>query len=171
MTEDQPAHADAAAAALAQLDTMGVAYEVIECDPELADTAAFCEHYGVPLDRSGNCIVVASRREPRQFCACLVLSTVRLDVNKTVKRLLGVSRASFASPEDTMALTGMMIGGVTPFGLPSDLPLYIDAAIEGLDYIVVGGGSRSQKLKVAPAAITTLPNAKVIEGLGLVPSE
>lgn len=161
----------AAEAALAQLDSVGAAYQVIECDPELADTAAFCEHYGVPLDRSGNCILVASRREPKQFCACLVLSTVRLDVNKTVKRLLGVSRASFASPEDTMALTGMMIGGVTPFGLPLDLPLYIDAPIEALDYIVVGGGSRSQKLKVAPAVITALPNAEVITGLGLPPRE
>lgn len=159
---------DPAAAALAQLEELGLAYEVIECDPELADTAAFCEHYGVPLDRSGNCIIVATKREPRQFCACLVLSTVRLDVNKTVKNLLG-GRCSFASPEDTMELTGMMIGGVTPFGLPSDLPLYVDAPIEAIDYIVVGGGSRSQKLKVAPAAITALPNAEVIEGLGLPP--
>ena len=157
---------DAAAAALAQLDDLGAAYEVIECEPEWADTAAFCEHYGVPLDRSGNCIVVATKRDPKQFCACLVLSTVRLDVNKTVKRLLG-ARASFASPEDTMALTGMMIGGVTPFGLPSDLPLYVDAPIEAIDYIVVGGGSRSQKLKVAPSVITSLPSAELIEGLGL----
>ncbi len=165
MTSTGRSH-DAAAAALAQLDDLGAVYEVIECDPEFADTAAFCEHYGVPLDRSGNCIVVATKRDPKQFCACLVLSTVRLDVNKTVKGLLG-ARASFASPEDTMALTGMMIGGVTPFGLPSNLPLYIDAPIEAIDYIVVGGGSRSQKLKVAPSVITSLPNAELIEGLGL----
>jgi prolyl-tRNA editing enzyme YbaK/EbsC (Cys-tRNA(Pro) deacylase) len=160
------AAADPAAAAIAQLDELGLTYEVMECDPELADTAAFCEHYGVPLDRSGNCIIVATKREPKQFCACLVLSNVRLDVNKTVKGLLG-ARCSFAAPEETMELTGMMIGGVTPFGLPSDLPLYVDAPIEELDYLVVGGGSRSQKLKVPPAAITALPNAELIEGLSL----
>ena len=161
----------AAAAALAQLDAAGVSYEVIQCDPELADTAAFCEHYGVPLERSGNCIIVASRREPTQYAACLVQATVRLDVNKTVKRLMGVNRASFASPEATAELTGMLIGGVTPFGLPADLPLYVDAPIVDLEDIVVGGGSRSLKLRVPPLAITDLPNAEVIEGLGLPPRD
>ena len=149
------------------LEALGAPYELIACDPELADTAAFCERYGVPPDHSGNCIIVASRGEPRQFCACLVLSTNRLDVNGVVRRLMGVRKASFASAEDTAALTGMIVGGVTPFALPPDLPLYVDGRVLDLDWVIVGGGSRSQKVRIAPRVIAHLPRAEVIDGLGM----
>ena len=36
---------------------------VAPIDPELADTAAFCEAYGSALDASANCVVVAGRRD------------------------------------------------------------------------------------------------------------
>ncbi len=153
--------------ALEALEATGEPFEVIECDPDLADTAVFCERYGIPLDRSANCIVIGSRTEPRQFCACLVLSSNRLDVNGTVRRLMGVRKVSFATAEDTAALTGMIIGGVTPFGLPADLPSYIDQRVMDLEWVVVGGGSRSQKFKVPPAALAALPNAQLVDGLSL----
>ena len=44
------------------LRSVGANYEVIECKPELADTAAFCEHYGYKLDESANAIMVAGKK-------------------------------------------------------------------------------------------------------------
>lgn len=147
------------------LDATGVPYEVVTIDPAYADTAAFCAQYGFPLDRSCNTIVVASKKEPKQYSACVVLATTRLDVNHTVKRLMGVPRLSFANADETQALTGMMIGGVTVFALPDGLPIYVDQAIMGLDWIILGGGSRSMKLKVSPEVLRRLPGATVVEGL------
>jgi prolyl-tRNA editing enzyme YbaK/EbsC (Cys-tRNA(Pro) deacylase) len=141
---------------LAALEATGEPYETVEIDPDLADTAAFCERYGFPLETSGNCILVASKDEPPVLATCLALATTKLDVNKRVRKLLGVRKLSFAPPELTREVTGMEIGGVTPFGLPSDLPLYLDARIRDLDRVVVGGGSRSLKLVVAPAALTRI---------------
>ena len=158
---------DAGRLAVEALDALGMPYEIMECDPDLADTAAFCAHYGIPPEHSANCIIVASRGEPRQFCACLVLATDRLDVNGRVRRLMGARKVSFASAEDTRDLTGMIIGGVTPFGLPGDLACYIDERIMGLDWVIVGGGSRSQKVRVAPAVLAALPNSEVIDDLSL----
>lgn len=152
-----------------QLDALGVEHEMFDIDPDFADTAAFCEKYGYPPENSGNTIVVASKRGQKKHCACIVLATDRLDVNKRVKGLMGVSRASFAGADETMELTGMMIGGVTPFGLPEDLPIYADAKIHALDYVILGGGSRSTKLKVAPAELAKLPNLEFIDGLSLPP--
>jgi prolyl-tRNA editing enzyme YbaK/EbsC (Cys-tRNA(Pro) deacylase) len=149
------------------LDGLKVPYEVIPIDADYADTAAFCERYGFPTDHSVNTIIVGSKREPKQYCACLVLATTRLDVNHTVRKLMGVSRASFASADDTIALTGMMIGGVTVFALPPDLPIYVDAPIMALDYVILGGGSRSLKLKVSPEVLRRLPYVSVIPGLGV----
>lgn len=147
------------------LEGLGAKWELMRIDPDFADTAAFCEKYGIPLDHSGNTIIVASKKEPRKYCACLVLATTRLDVNHTVRRLLDVSRVSFATAEETRALTGMMIGGVTLLALPPDLPIYVDDRIMALDYVILGGGSRSSKIRVAPEALRGLPGLSVVPGL------
>jgi prolyl-tRNA editing enzyme YbaK/EbsC (Cys-tRNA(Pro) deacylase) len=144
------------------LRDLGVPYEVIPIDPAYADTAAFCERYGFPADHAGNTIVVASKKDPRQYAACVVLATTRLDVNHAVRRLLGVSKLSFASAEETQALTGMLIGGVTVFALPDHLPIYVDAKLMALDYLILGGGSRSWKIKTSPEVLRRLPNGRVV---------
>ena len=148
------------------LDGLGVPYEVLTIDPAFADTAEFCERYGIPLDRSANTIIVASKKEPKQYAACVVLATTRLDVNHAVRRVMGVSRLSFASAEETRQLTGMMIGGVTVFALPPDLPIYVDEAVTRPDWIILGGGSRSTKVKASPEVLRRLPLTTVIPGLG-----
>ena len=155
-----------------RLAALGVEHETLACDPDFADTAAFCARYGVPPGQSANTIVVAARKEPGVACACVVLATCRLDVNHAVCDLLGVRKASFAAADQTRDLTGMMIGGVTPFGLPEDLPLYIDGHVMTQDTVVIGGGSRSMKIKLAPAGLLRLPGARVIEGLaGIVEAQ
>ena len=108
------------------LKDYNIAHEIIEIDPDFADTAAFCDKYNYPIENSGNTIIVASKKEPKSYVACLVLASYKLDVNKRVKKLMEVSKVSFASAEDTKNLTGMMIGGVTIFGLPDNLPIYLD---------------------------------------------
>ena len=151
---------------LARVRDLDIDHDVIEIDPAFADTAEFCARYGYAMEESANCIVVASRDDDPVVAACLVLATTRLDVNKRVRKLLGVRKLSFAPADLTMEVTGMMIGGVTPFGLPDDLPLYVDARIMDLDRVIVGGGSRSIKLYVPPAALTAI-GGQVIDDLAL----
>ncbi len=149
----------------AALEAVTDSFEILPCDPALADTAAFCAHYGIPPEESANTIVVATKKEPRQHAACLVLATTRLDVNHAVRRLLGGQKLSFASGEETAALTGMMMGGVTVFGLPPGLPIYIDSAVLDARSVVVGGGSRSCKIRIPPEVLRRIPNALVVESL------
>lgn len=152
---------------LESLRALGIGYEVMDCDPAYADTAQFCEKYGIPLAQSGNTIVVASRKEPRRFAACVVTALTRLDVNRSVRKLLGVRKVSFASAEETEERTGMMIGGVTIFGLPDEMPKYIDAHVMDLEYVVLGSGTRSSKLRVAPGELSKIPGLEVVEGLAI----
>jgi prolyl-tRNA editing enzyme YbaK/EbsC (Cys-tRNA(Pro) deacylase) len=149
---------------LAALGALGVAATSMEIDPELADTAAFCEHYGIAPEDSANCIVVASRDDPPALAACVVLATHRLDVNGVVRRRLGVRKVSFAPAELTARVTGMTMGGVTPFGLPGGIPLWVDAAVMARDEAIVGGGSRSLKLRVQPGALV-VAGGEVVDGL------
>jgi prolyl-tRNA editing enzyme YbaK/EbsC (Cys-tRNA(Pro) deacylase) len=139
-------------------------HELFACDPTLADTAAFCAAYGFDPADSANTIVVIGKGDPPAFAACVVLATHRLDVNRVVRQRFG-RRSSFASAEDTRRITGHEIGGVTVFGLPPDLPVWIDAAVMDRDRIVLGGGSRRWKVIAPPSILRTLANAEVVEGL------
>ena len=145
---------------------LGFSYEVIEIDPALADTSLFCEHYGFPMEHSGNTIIVASKKKPKVFVACVVLATTMVDVNKRVRKLMGVSKASFATAEEMKKLTGMEVGGVTPFSLPERLQLYVDSRIMKLDWVILGGGGRDHKLKISPGVFHQL-NAEIVENLAL----
>jgi prolyl-tRNA editing enzyme YbaK/EbsC (Cys-tRNA(Pro) deacylase) len=154
---------------LSAINALGVPYELISIDPAYADTTMFCERYGYPLEHSANTIIVASKKEPKKFAACVVLATSQLDVNKRVRNLLGVSKASFATSEEMKTLTGMEVGGVTPFALPPGLPLYVDERIMRLEWVILGGGGRETKLKIAPEVFTKL-GAEIIAELGLTRS-
>ena len=147
------------------LDAMGLPYEALPCDPEFADTAAFCERYGVAPEDSANTIIVAGKGDPRRYAACVVLATTRLDVNGAVRARLGVRKASFASAEETGELTGMSIGGVTPLRLPDDVPVWVDDRVMSRDTIVLGGGSRSLKIRVTPKVFERMPAAEMVPGL------
>ena len=147
------------------LDGLGVPYELWPIDPDYADTGPFCEKYGVPLENSANTIIVASKKEPKQYAACVVKATRRLDVNHAVRRLLGVAKLSFASAEETKALTGMMLGGVTVFALPPEMPIYVDDALMAMEWIILGGGSRASKIRTSPEVLRRLPHAQIVSGL------
>ena len=153
----------------AALEASGVEYEIFPCDPELADTAVFCERYGYPLDASANTILVKAKTGGERFVCCVVLANTRLDVNRTVRKRLGARRVSFASADETRAATGMEIGGVTPLALPEEIEVWVDARIMACEWIILGGGHRSHKIKVAPALFERLPSVTVIEGLALDP--
>jgi len=141
------------------------AYELFPCDPALADTATFCAAYGFDPADSANTIVVVGKSDPPVYAACVVLATHRLDVNRTVRARLGTRKASFASPDETRDLSGQQIGGVTAFGLPAGLPLWVDAAVMERERIVLGGGSRSWKVLAPPSILLTVVGVEVVEGL------
>jgi prolyl-tRNA editing enzyme YbaK/EbsC (Cys-tRNA(Pro) deacylase) len=149
------------------LARLGVVYEHLACDPEAADTAVFCARYGFPPEQSANTILVASKKEPKKHAACVALASTRLDVNHKVRELLEVARLSFATADETVALTGMRVGGVTPFGLPAAIPVFVDAAVMTCDFVILGGGGRTSKLKLAPDQLLRVPGVEVVAGLAV----
>jgi prolyl-tRNA editing enzyme YbaK/EbsC (Cys-tRNA(Pro) deacylase) len=151
------------------LDALGEPYELFPCDPALADTAAFCAAYGFDPEDSANTIVVIGKSDPPRFAACVTLAPYRLDVNRAVRDRLGTRKASFAPAEETATLTGMQIGGVTVFGLPDDLPIWVDARVMARERIVLGGGSRSWKVIASPAVLLAIRGVEVVEGLATDP--
>ena len=155
------------AAALATLDeAVSSAVGVAEIDPAAADTAAFCERYGVSLAESANCVVITGRRDGEaRYAACMILATTRADVNNTARRELDVRKASFAAMDDAVAQTGMEYGGITPVGLPAAWPVLVDALVADTPTVIIGSGVRRSKLVLPGKLLASLPGARVIEGL------
>ena len=142
--------------------------EVFEIDPDLAETAALCAAYDLPLEVSANCVVVTGRRgQDKRHAACVVLATTWADVNGLVRRRLNARKASFASVDFAVAESGMEYGGITPVGLPDDWLLLVDAAVVATPVVIVGSGLRRSKLVLPGASLAKLPNAEVVDGLGL----
>ena len=139
---------------------------VAEIDPDVADTAAFTERYGVPLAESANCVAIAGKRagEQREL-ACVVLATTRADVNGVVRRYLDVRKASFAPMDTAVAETGMEYGGITPIGLPPGWPVLVDAAVAAAESVVIGSGVRRSKLRLPGDLLAGLPGIEVVDGL------
>ena len=152
------------------LDDFDIQHEALPCSDELADTARFCEHYGYSLDISANALLIGSTKGEPRFALCVVLAHCRLDTNKVARKKLEVRRLSFATPEQTKDITGMTLGGVTPIGVPSSLPIWIDTRVMECENIILGGGNRTSKLVLRPDELLKLPNSEAVEHLALVKS-
>lgn len=140
--------------------------EVAEIDPEVADTAAMCERYGVAMEDSASCVVIAGKRgDEVRMAACVVLATTRADVNGIVRKRLDARKASFAPMDDAVAMTQMEYGGITPFGLPVDWPVFVDSRVIERERAIFGSGVRRSKLFAPGAALLGLPSAEIVEGL------
>jgi prolyl-tRNA editing enzyme YbaK/EbsC (Cys-tRNA(Pro) deacylase) len=141
---------------------------VAEIDPALADTAAFCERYGVSPEESANCVVIAGKRGGNtMYAACMVLATTRADVNGLVRRHLDVRKASFAPVEAVTAASRMEYGGITPIGLPADWPVLVDEAVAKTGSVVIGSGIRGSKLRLPGRLVAAIPSAQVLPALGV----
>ena len=142
--------------------------EVAAIDPALADTAAFCERYGVSPAVSANCVVIAARRGGQtSYAACMVAATTRADVNGLVRRHMDARKASFAPVETVTAAAGMEYGGITPIGLPADWPVLVDEAVAKTGSVIVGSGIRGSKLRLPGRLLAALGPAQVLPGLGI----
>ena len=158
---------DVPATVLAALEATGAPFEIIEVDPALSDTADFCAHYDYALEDSVNTILMKAKgsRAKHPFVACAVLGQCRLDVNHTLRQHLDARKVSFASDAEAREITGMELGGVTAFGLPDGVPLWVDGAVMTRSTLIFGSGERASKIITGPAALEALPNTSVIPNL------
>ena len=145
------------------VESFAIAGTIIPCEPQWADTAEFCAHYGVPPEITCNTIVVVVKSDPKRYVACLVRADSKLDVNHKVAAEVQFKRLSFASSQEAAELSGMMIGGVTLIGLPADMPIVIDSRVMEHPEVIVGGGNRSSKIRLDPRELLKLPNARVAD--------
>ena len=141
---------------------------VAAIDPALSDTAQFCDAYGITLEESVNCVVIAAKRGGEvSYAACMVAATTRANVNGLVRQHLGARKASFGAVDVVTSLTGMEYGGITPVGLPADWRILVDDLVAKTPGVVIGAGIRGAKLWLPGGLLAELPGAEILPGLGV----
>ncbi len=151
---------------MAHLAALGFPFELLTCEEDRADTRTFCADTGYALENAANTLLVTSRGSNRVYAACVLLASTRLD-NRTCRSLLGCNRTSFATTDDVRALTGMLVGGVTVFGLPENWPIYVDGRVYDQPFVILGSGARHGKIRISPDVFTVLRNVRRVNDLAV----
>ncbi len=147
------------------ISKLGIPYKIVECKKEYADTHLFCEKYEYPIEYCANTILLSSKKPSDYYVACVLQGNKKLDVNNKVRKFMNSSKVSFASQEETVALTNMKPGGVTIFGLPKSINVYVDSEIMNKPYLIFGSGNRNSKIIIEPNCLNQIPNIKLIENI------
>ena len=82
---------------------------------------------------------------------------------KNLARLLGVKSVAPVTPDKANKLTGYLVGGTSPFGLKTPMPVYAEKTIFALDMIYINGGKRGFLVALKPEVLREVLAAKEIE--------
>jgi Cys-tRNA(Pro) deacylase len=115
---------------------------------------------GIPLGSLLRTIVV--RRGEDDYVFVLVPGGRRFDWPK-LRTVLGVSRLSLPDADEAQSVTGYPRGAITPFGSTRSWPVVVDASIEPLEIVAIGGGAHGVNVHLAPADLIAAVGAQLAE--------
>lgn len=137
---------------------------VSKINPELSDTAAFCDEYKVAPEDCVNCVIVEAKRGDKVwYVACMIQATKRADVNGIVRKEVDAKKISFAPMEKAVSMSGMEFGAINPIGLPEDWVILVDSDAAKLEKAIIGSGIRESKLLISGSLLASLPNSRVLD--------
>lgn len=80
---------------------------------------------------------------------------------KNLARFIGVKTVEPASPEKASKLTGYLVGGTSPFGTRTKMPIYVERTIFDLGVIYINGGKRGFLIEISPEVLQSLDPIEV----------
>ena len=135
---------------------------LIEAHASTATVADAAQTLGVEPGRIAKTLSV--RAADRTFLI-VTRGDARLDNQKCKSEFGG--RPRMLGPEETLALTGHEVGGVCPFGLASQLPVYCDTSLQAFATVFPAGGSRNASVEVTPDRLFDLVGTRWVDACRL----
>ena len=82
---------------------------------------------------------------------------------KNLARHIGVKSVEPATPERANKWTGYLVGGTSPFGTRSVIPVYVERTIFDLERIYINGGKRGFLVDIDPAVLKNILKIEEVE--------
>lgn len=82
---------------------------------------------------------------------------------KELARLLKVKTISPVTPEKANKLTGYLVGGTSPFGVKTKMPIYVEKTIFDLEKIYINGGKRGFLVAIEPKVLHEVLQIEIVE--------
>lgn len=152
-------------AAVSFLQASGKPFRVYETEVEGVDFSSidigayFAEQMGMPGDRVYKSLMASAQGT---LVVGLVPVTRKISL-KSLAQAVGKKKATMVPPEKAEELSGSVIGGISPFGLETPMPIVLDKGAFAHPTIAVSGGSRELKIELTPADLVDMLGAEIAE--------
>src|SRR5690606_15297401 len=131
---------------------------IIELDTSTATVALAAEAHGV---EPGQIAKTLALRAGERNLLIVARGDARID-NKKIKAAFG-GKARMLDAETVLALTSHPVGGVCPFGLATDLPVYCDISLRAYDEVVPAAGDVHSAVRITPQRMAELTGAEWVD--------
>ncbi|MGH6777473.1 MAG: YbaK/EbsC family protein [Bradyrhizobium sp.] len=131
---------------------------VMESPVSSATVALAAAAYGVEPGRIAKTL---SLRIGERVVLIVTSGTSRMD-NRKMKALFKV-KPKMLAPDEVAEITGHEVGGVCPFGLKTQLPIYCDVSLKAFDVVVPAAGSTHSAVRISPLQMTELVSAEWVD--------
>jgi Cys-tRNA(Pro)/Cys-tRNA(Cys) deacylase len=111
---------------------------------------------GVPPERIFKTLIASI--DGKLTCAVVPVAG-RLDL-KALAAAVGGKRGEMAEPAVAARATGYVVGGISPLGHRSQLPVVVDSSATAFETVYVSAGRRGLQVQLAPADLVRAANAK-----------
>lgn len=142
------------------LKRLKVPFSVHEYDFRIKGADKAAAALGIPLPTAIKSLVVAL---PEKRFAFLLMSGDTSVSMKGLARTLGVKSVDMAPERDAERLTGYRVGGISPFGSRTPLPVFVDKKVMDRDKVYVNGGRRGLLIGIAPEDLVRASRAEIID--------
>jgi len=132
--------------------------EVIELSQSTATVALAAAAHRV---EPGQIAKTLSLKIKNEVILVVAKGDARLD-NKKLKDTFG-AKARMLSSDEVVTVTGHPVGGVCPFGLPSDLPVYCDVSLKNYAEVVPAAGAINAAVRISPERLVQLTKAEWVD--------
>ena len=131
---------------------------VIELEVSTATVALAAEAHGVEPGRIAK--TLAFRVGAGQAILLVARGDARID-NRKFKDALG--KGKMLPADEVVALTGHPVGGVCPFGLASDLPIYLDRSLQAFDEVLPAAGAVHSAARISPEQLAEITGGQWVD--------
>ncbi len=132
--------------------------KVLETETSSATVALAAEAHGVDPDQIAKTICL---KAGDTILLVVTAGMKRLDNRKFRDRFAAKPRMLGA--EEVVEVTSHPVGGVCPFGLPSDLSVYCDVSLKNYAEVVPAAGAINAAVRISPERLVQLTKAEWVD--------